>query len=89
MKIVTNPSLVLTSLHIHNVLTKGAQHKSMVKSMHKRTMAAPPGQFIALQAINALKETITRYRSGTVNSKSFVGKVLLRIKQKFELINAL
>ena len=29
------------------------------------------------------------YRSGTVNSKSFVGKVLLRIKWKFELINAL
>ena len=29
------------------------------------------------------------YRSGTVNSKSFVGKVLLRIKQKFDLINAL
>ena len=29
------------------------------------------------------------YRSGTVNSKSFVGKVLLRIKRKFELINAL
>ena len=26
------------------------------------------------------------YRSGTVNSKSFVGKVLLRIKWKFELI---
>ena len=25
------------------------------------------------------------YRSGTVNSKSFVGKVLLRIKRKFEL----
>ena len=25
------------------------------------------------------------YRSETVNSKSFVGKVLLRIKQKFEL----
>ena len=30
-----------------------------------------------------------RYRSGTVNSKSFVGKVLLRIKQKFELTYAL
>ena len=29
------------------------------------------------------------YRSGTVNSKSFVSKVLLRIKWKFELINAL
>ena len=26
-----------------------------------------------------------RYRSGTVNSKSFVGKVLLQIKWKFEL----
>ena len=30
-----------------------------------------------------------RYRSGTVNSKSFVGKVLLRIKRKFELTYAL
>ena len=26
-----------------------------------------------------------KYRSGTVNSKSFVGKVLLRIKWNFEL----
>ena len=30
-----------------------------------------------------------RYRSGTVNSKSFISKVLLRIKRKFELIYAL
>ena len=30
-------------------------------------------------------DMINRYRSGTVNSKSFVGKVLLQIKQKFEL----
>ena len=29
------------------------------------------------------------YRSGTVNSKSFVGKVLLQIKRKFKLIYAL
>ena len=29
------------------------------------------------------------YRSGTVNSKSFVGKVLLRIKWKFKLTYAL
>ena len=28
------------------------------------------------------------YRSGMVNSKSFVGKILLRIKWKFELIYA-
>ena len=32
---------------------------------------------------------IQNYRSGTVNSKSFVGKVLLRIKWKFELTYAL
>ena len=29
------------------------------------------------------------YRLGTVNSKSFVGKVLLRIKRKFKLTYAL
>ena len=29
--------------------------------------------------------TSNHYRSGTVNSKSFVGKVLLQIKWKFEL----
>ena len=29
----------------------------------------------------------TYYRSGTVNSKSFIGKVLLRIKWKFKLNN--
>ena len=29
--------------------------------------------------------TTLKYRSGTVNSKSSVGKVLLRIKWKFEL----
>ena len=33
--------------------------------------------------------TICWYRSGMVNSKSFVGKVLLRIKQKFKLTYAL
>ena len=32
-----------------------------------------------------LLECIYWYRSGTVNSKSFVTKVLLRIKWKFEL----
>ena len=32
---------------------------------------------------------VLMYRSGTVNSKSFVGKVLLRIKWKFELTYAL
>ena len=30
-------------------------------------------------------KSLCKYRSGTVNSKSFVGKVLLRIKRKFEL----
>ena len=32
---------------------------------------------------------LSLYRSGTVNLKSFVGKVLLRIKWKFELTYAL
>ena len=34
-------------------------------------------------------QNVCIYRSSTVNSKSFVGKVLLQIKWKFELINAL
>ena len=32
---------------------------------------------------------VCKYRSGMVNSKSFIAKVLLRIKWKFELIYAL
>ena len=32
---------------------------------------------------------VSRYRSGTVNSKSFVGKVLLQIKWRFQLTYAL
>ena len=35
--------------------------------------------------LSSLQPFRTRYRSGTVNSKSFVGNVLLRIKWKFEL----
>ena len=41
------------------------------------------------QMFNPRSRSLSNYRSGTVNSKSFVGKVLLRIKWKFELINAL
>ena len=41
------------------------------------------------QLKNNIARIVSKYRSGTVNSKSFVGKVLLRIKWKFELINAL
>ena len=46
------------SLHIYNVQTKGVQDKSMVKYMQSE-MATPPGQFIAVQAINVLKEIIS------------------------------
>ena len=35
------------------------------------------------------RSSFYRYRLGTVNSKSFVGKVLLRIKWEFELTYAL
>ena len=41
------------------------------------------------QEVAGLNPFNDKYRSGTVNSKSFVGKVLLRIKQKFELTYAL
>ena len=34
-------------------------------------------------------DKLLNYRLGTVNSKSFIGKVLLRIKRKFELTYAL
>ena len=37
------------------------------------------------QDVVNMKQKNTKYTSGTVNSKSFVGKVLLRIEQKFEL----
>ena len=43
---------------------------------------------LSITKISTLTEQNFRfynYRSGTVNSKSFVGKVLLRIKRKFEL----
>ena len=46
------------SLLIYNIQTKGAQHKSIVKPALK-SGATPPGQLIALQTINALKETIS------------------------------
>ena len=37
------------------------------------------------EAATKKAEKRSEYRSGTVNSKSFVHKVLLRIKWKFEL----
>ena len=41
-------------------------------------------------SLNSLNKKLSlQYRSGTVNSKSFIGKVLLRIKWKFELTYAL
>ena len=42
----------------------------------------PPDDPLLFKTTQAVKYT---YRSGTVNSKSFVGKALLRIKWKFEL----
>ena len=55
MKIVKNLALVV----FHCTFSiQHMKHKSMVKSMYKK-MAAPPGQFIAVRAINVLKETIS------------------------------
>ena len=51
---------------------------SIFLSLH---LSIPPTVNLSITA-----SSITwHYRSGTVNSKSFVGKVLLRIKWKFEL----
>ena len=41
---------------IYNIRTNGAQQTSVVKPVLNATL---PGQFIALQATNALKETIS------------------------------
>ena len=50
--------MIFSAECIHNAQTKGVQHKSMVKPEFKGKMAAPPAQFVALQAFNTLKETI-------------------------------
>ena len=39
--------------------------------------------------VRYMKRNDLIYRSGTVNSKSLVSKVLLQIKRKFELIYAM
>ena len=43
-------------MHIFNAQTEGLQHKSMVEPELKAEGCVPPGQTIALQVINALKE---------------------------------
>ena len=40
----------------------GSQHKSMVKLFVRKEIAAPHGQFIALHAFNAPKQTISEYQ---------------------------
>ena len=42
-------------------------------------------RFSGIQSAKVMLLFKVKYRLGTVNSKSFVGKVLLRIKWKFEL----
>ena len=44
---------------------------------------------MSIREIPLAGNILLEYRSGTVNSKSFVGKVFLRIKRKFELTYAL
>ena len=54
---------------------------------HKAVCLFPVG--IGFPMTTFTDVVMLRYRSGTVNSKSFVGKVFLRIKRKFELTYAL
>ena len=44
---------------------------------------------VMLSCQRCQKKLNIHYRSGMVNSKSFISKVLLRIKWKFDLINTL
>ena len=49
-----------------HVQTRGTQHKSVVESEYKATVTCP-GQFIALQTFNVLKETFTGYDTSVVS----------------------
>ena len=51
------PCIVSAPVHIYNAQTNTMQHKSMVKSLLK----ASPGQLIALQTFNLLKEKLSGY----------------------------
>ena len=72
-----SPSIILTliSFHLRILL------KLTIKS--QRMIGCNKQESLSVEGASSA------YRSGTVNSKSFVGKVLFRIKWKFELINAL
>ena len=61
--------------------------QTRVKTLFSRTL----WQTVTITSLNSEHSMKAKeiYRLGTVNSKSFVGKVLLRIKRKFEFINAL
>ena len=48
-------------MRIHNAQTGGTHHNSMLMLAHKGRWLHPPGQFIALQAFNLLKDTISGY----------------------------
>ena len=61
--------------------------KKMTSVMPKTLSSDPKtSEILSLLVKSDLKFLLlAEYRSGTVNSKSFVGKVFLRIKRKFEL----
>ena len=64
--------IVTDNFVIHNI---GTSTENRFKTYYVETMELKDGT----------AGDLADYRSGTVNSKSFVGKVLLRIKWKFEL----
>ena len=66
-----------------------SQHKGInLKSLESSSWVNTEGKHRKFTGLYSLRK-FWCYRSGTVNSKSFVGKVLLRIKRKFELTYAL
>ena len=58
---------------------------TIIKQCQKLWIKLHLSELLVLTHISSFFSNTWKYRSGTVNSKSFVGKVLLWIKWKFEL----
>ena len=91
LPIVQNTVVYVSFLSCMQLGNQNPRDRDSGKYKHKRLNVAPfctvhgTIQFICLLVTRSEMEVNLQYRSGTVNSKSFVGKVLLRIKWKFKL----
>ena len=75
---------ILAYRHILKSIVKKLEEKNQKFSFSKLDLSLPVHMQSAVLFPLILYSDL-RYRLGMVNSKSFVGKILLRIKWKFEL----